>query len=130
MYQSLESNGASVSEYGCALMLQSAWCEVRKSPLREARTEDKTVRTPAVSHVPRKDTRAGRDHGFEKTTLKDSNSLQGGDGTAPRTPLSEDLREKGKLKEWVGKIGGTEASLGSQDKVQIIDQAEPLVGMQ
>ena len=30
----------------------------------------------------------------------------------------------------MGKIGGTKASLGSQDQVQITDQAEPLVGMQ
>nr|POE53955.1 hypothetical protein CFP56_53457 [Quercus suber] len=58
------------------------------------------VKMPAVSHVPRKDTGAGRDHEFKKTTLKDSNPMQGGDGTTPRTPLSEDLREKGNLKEW------------------------------
>ena len=56
--------------------------------------------------------------------------MQSGDGIAPHTPLSKDLHEKGNLKEWVGKIGGTEASLGNQDKVQIIDQAEPLVGIQ
>ena len=83
-----------------------------------------------MSHVPRKDTGARKDHGFKKTTLKDSNPMQGGIGTAPHTPLSEDLHEKGNLKEWVGKIRGTKAFLGSQDKAQIIDQAEPLVGMQ
>ena len=92
--------------------------------------EDRTVRTPVVSHVPRKDTRAGKDHGSKKTTLKDSNPMQGGIGTAPHTPLSKDLHEKGNLKEWVGKIRGTKAFLGSQDKAQIIDQARPLVGMQ
>ena len=34
------------------------------------------------------------------------------------------------IEEWVGKIGGEEAPLGSQDKVQVFDNAEPLVGMQ
>ena len=75
--------------------------------------EDRTVRTPVVSHVPRKDTGARKDHGSKKTTLKDSNPMQGGIGTAPHTPLSEDLHEKGNLKGWVGKIRGTKAFLGS-----------------
>ena len=30
----------------------------------------------------------------------------------------------------MGKIGGTEASLGSQHQLQITDQIEPIVGMQ
>ena len=92
--------------------------------------ENRTVRTPVVSHVPRRDMGAGRDHRSEKTTLKDINPMQGGDGTTPHTPLLDDLRERGNLKEWVGKIRGTKASLGSQDKVQTIDQTAPLVGMQ
>ena len=52
------------------------------------KTEDRTGRSQAMSQIPRKDTGVGRDHGSEKTTLKDSNPMQGRDGIAPHTPLS------------------------------------------
>ena len=39
------------------------------------KTEGRTVRTPAVSHISRKEMEAGRDHESEKTTLKDSNPI-------------------------------------------------------
>ena len=39
------------------------------------KTENRMVRTLAVSHVLRKDIGVGSDHGFEKTTLKDSNLM-------------------------------------------------------
>ena len=86
-------------------MIRRGGYEMFKSMVRtdakgsSKKAEDRTVRTPTISDVPRKDTRASRDHGVEKTTLKDSNPMQGGIGTAPHTPLSEDLSEKGNLKE-------------------------------
>nr|POF13369.1 hypothetical protein CFP56_45570 [Quercus suber] len=80
--------------------------------------------------VLRKEAEAGRDHGSKKTSLEISNPMLSQVGTAPHAPLSEALHEKGNPKEWVGKIGGREASLGSQDKVQVIDHAEALIGMQ
>nr|POE98160.1 hypothetical protein CFP56_57404 [Quercus suber] len=61
---------------------------------------------------------------------KDSNPMQDRDGTSLLTPLLEDLCDHGNLKEWVGKKGGTEASLGNQEKVQSLVQAETLVGSQ
>nr|POE58915.1 hypothetical protein CFP56_01693 [Quercus suber] len=56
--------------------------------------------------------------------------MQEGDGTTPHIPLSEDLRENDNLKEWVGKKGEREASLGSQVKVHNIAQVETLAGRQ
>ena len=77
------------------------------------KSEDRTAKTPAVSRVPRKDTETDKDHGAEKTTLKICSPMQHVVGTAFHTPLSESLRENGKIEEWVGKIGGEEAPLGS-----------------
>ena len=94
------------------------------------KTEDRTGRSQAMSQIPRKDTGVGRDHGSKKTITKKSVPMQGRDGTAPHMPLSENLYEKGNIQKCVGKIRGTEASLGSQDKVQIINQVKPLIGMQ
>jgi len=68
------------------------------------KTEDRTVRPPTMSQIPMKDTRVGRDHGFEKKILKDSVPMQRGDGIISHTPLLEDLYKKGSLKKWVGKI--------------------------
>nr|POE45453.1 hypothetical protein CFP56_20124 [Quercus suber] len=62
--------------------------------------------------------------------FKDSNPMQEGDGSTHHIPLSEDLRENGNIKEWVGKKGEREASLGSQVRVHNIAQVETLAGRQ
>lgn len=83
-----------------------------------------------MSDLPRKETRAGREHGSEKTTLKVSKPMQSRDGIVPHTSMSDSLRTKENLKEIVGKSEGIEASFGSQVKVQSTDQADSIVGMQ
>lgn len=40
--------------------------------------------------------------------------MQGGDGTGPHTLVLKDLRKKETLTEGMGKVEGTEVSLGSQ----------------
>lgn len=77
------------------------------------KTEVRTVRTPEVSDLPRREMGASRTHESKKTTLKVSNPMLGRDGTVSHTPMSEDLREKENPKKEVGKIEGTEASLRS-----------------
>nr|POE83665.1 hypothetical protein CFP56_06749 [Quercus suber] len=116
--------------------LQRGGYEMAKSGFRSEaegnseKTEGRTARTPTVSQVPSKDAEAGRHHVSEKTSLKISNPMLSQVGTAPHAPLSEALHEKGNLKEWVGKIRGREASLGCQDKVQVINHAEACSGRQ
>ncbi|KAK7857388.1 uncharacterized protein CFP56_017742 [Quercus suber] len=94
------------------------------------KTEERTGSALVLTQQPRKEAGVGMDHGVDKTSLQKSVPMQGEVGTALHLNLSENIHGKGNLQEGVGKSGRTEASLGSQDKVMIIDQAEPLVGMQ
>ena len=93
-----KEEGANVLQYGAWLrgnLIRRGGYEMFKYGVRNdakgssEKIEDRIVRTPAVSHIPRKETRAGRDHGSEKTTLKDSNPMQGGDGIALTHPCQK-----------------------------------------
>lgn len=134
-----KEEGASVLQYRAWLkgdLIRRSGNEMVKYEVRNdaegssEKTEARTIRSSAVSDLPRKETRAGREHGSEKTTLKVSNPMQSRDGIVPHTSMSDSLRTKENLKEIVGKSEGIEASFGSQVRVQSTDQADSIVGMQ
>lgn len=78
------------------------------------KTKIRVERQSEASYIPRRETGAGRDHGFDKSDLKARNLMQGGDGTGPHTLVLEDIHKKETLTEGMGKVEGTEVSLGSQ----------------
>lgn len=78
------------------------------------KTEIRAERQSEASYIPRRETGAGRDHRSNKSDLKARNLMQGGDGTGPHTLVLEDLRKKETLTEGMGKVEGTEVSLGIQ----------------
>lgn len=79
-----KEEGASVLQYGAWLKGDPiCWSgnemvkyEVRNDAKGSSeKTEARTVRSSALSDLPRKETRASREHGSEKTTLKVSNPM-------------------------------------------------------
>ena len=121
-----KDDGENVFQYGAWMrgdLIRRNGVELFRSGVRaeaEGSAEKSEVRmgkSSMMSQIPRKDTGAGKNPEVEKTITKESVPMQGGDGTSPHTPLSENLYEKGNLHKCVGKLGGKEVSLGSQEKV-------------